>query len=382
MLDKYDIVINGNSLVGGLFAKTLATIPKIKIAVIEKRKINNQENKLLDNRGIVLNKFSIDFLSKFNLWDIIKNKAHIINKIHISEQNKFGSILLDKNKFNLDFLGYLIDLDSLLSTLKIHNNNNIKLFQPDFIKTFKLINNNWEIILNSGNKIYSNLLVAADGTNSLIRKSLKIPTEVIVPAGEQAAIVGTIPGLNIKDLSYQKISDIGIFAFLPFGENTKFVMTSTAKNIDSLIKNQEHTIVNVNNILSRRYRKITKITNLLKYDLKQISSLKIVDENLLFLGNAANTISPVMAQGYNLAIRDIAVFYYLLNNNQNINYNFLLSRYKKLRTKDHDNTKFLIKLLTNKYLFKNLGINIVGLSNLLQEQIVKNSIGETCIIPD
>ena len=85
----YDIVIAGGGMTGSLLALALAQISSAadsyRIALIEAIPLKTS-HPAFDGRALALADGTVTSLQQLGIWDVLKNLAHPIKKIHVSEK--------------------------------------------------------------------------------------------------------------------------------------------------------------------------------------------------------------------------------------------------------------------------------------------------------
>ena len=117
------------------------------------------------------------------------------------------------------------------------------------------------------------------------------------------------------------------------------------------------------------------------FPLKLTQAQTRLKKRLILLGNSAQTVHPISAQGLNLGLRDVATLAHLLEANQEINPDNI-QRFDEFRSNDANSvigfTHFLASFVEKPgRLFQHLrGAGIIGLSNLpfIQNKIAKRLI--------
>ena len=89
MQHDYDVVIVGAGMVGASFACAIAPT-NLSIALIESVEISDDKQPSYDDRGISLSPSSKRILEYIGVWEEIHTHVTPINKIHVSNQKKFG----------------------------------------------------------------------------------------------------------------------------------------------------------------------------------------------------------------------------------------------------------------------------------------------------
>jgi 2-octaprenyl-6-methoxyphenol hydroxylase len=119
------------------------------------------------------------------------------------------------------------------------------------------------------------------------------------------------------------------------------------------------------------------------YPLKLIETTQVARNRVVIVGNAAHTIHPVAGQGFNLALRDIAILRDLIATAEDPGASRLLQSYIEQREDDarrvYRFTDSLVKIFSNNNpLLGHLraaGLVAVGLIAPLRHQLARQSMG-------
>jgi 2-octaprenyl-6-methoxyphenol hydroxylase len=364
-VQEYDVAIIGGGLVGAAFARAIAA-SGIKTVVIDQQPAACAYSPALDNRGLALSHTSAQILATLGVWDQIAAKSYPIKTVHVSEQGSFGFTKLNATTVKLPALGYVISASNLGGALiqDLELLPDICVKRPVEIKgiTFDAVDNCWSIML-SDNKLKAKLLIAADGSNSFLGQRLNIPVTSI--DYQQTAIVTNlgITSTNL-DIAYERFTTHGVLALLPFGSGkVKCVWTidnNSQEEFNNL--NDQQFINKVQAAFGFRLGKFISIDKRVSFPIKQSQATRIYGECAVLLGNAANTLHPVAAQGFNLGLRDVATLARIIltakNNGVAINSASMLQDYALLRTADQqatqNSTNSLVELFGAKTLLPTL----------------------------
>ncbi|MDX1901469.1 MAG: FAD-dependent monooxygenase [Gammaproteobacteria bacterium] len=154
----------------------------------------------------------------------------------------------------------------------------------------------------------NSIIIAADGTHSTLRTQLNIPTETV--DYEQRALV-TVTHLqrDHDNIAYERFHKTGALALLPLQNNcAATIWTDTEKNIEALLQlSDEEFVINLQHQMGYRLGRFLKIEKRYTYPLKYICMQphQQIQDNVIFIGNAAHTIHPIAAQGLNIALSEI-----------------------------------------------------------------------------
>ena len=241
----------------------------------------------------------------------------------------------------------------------------------------------------NGETIQAKLLLAADGTNSFVRKFLKIDIEE--KQYQQFAVVGSVECEGKHDnTAYERFTEDGPLALLPRKDHfCGFIWMNPADTAkinlaldDCAFKEK------LQSAFGYRLGHFKNISKRFSYPLALVMSKQRVQQRVVLIGNAAQTLHPIAGQGFNLALRDIAELTELLSDvDLNVKNNALDSKlleYASNRQPDIEKTiRFTDRL---NFLFnadypllaqsRGLGLAMLGAIPILEERIVKQNLGE------
>jgi 2-octaprenyl-6-methoxyphenol hydroxylase len=339
----YDVLIVGAGLVGASLALSFANT-SLRVAVTEANPILTNKKIDADGRSIALTYSSIQLLENLNIWPAIKSHATAINTVHVSHKGHFGMTRFQAHEENVPMLGCVVPAQILGECLQGYLlekniNKNIKLFNPAKVELIKRENEKWTIQLNEQGEIKpisSRLIIAADGTHSTLRSLLNIKTDT--RDYQQSAIATTVT-LNRphQNIAYERFLKDGAIALLPRAENTcALIWTASNQQIEKLMQLDDDAFLQqAQQQFGYRLGKLEKVTKRFVYPLTMTHAEEQVREGFVLLGNAAHTMHPIAAQGFNLGLGDVAVLNQVLvgavNNNKNFTDIAVLQEYAQQR---------------------------------------------------
>jgi len=364
-MKQYDITIIGGGLVGYSLAYALSQQNlDIKIALIEKT-----EKTPSDARSIALTYGSYYFLSSLGLD--LEQYCTPIKSIHVSEQGRFGSARIHADSQKVPALGYVIWIQDLLKSLQtaVSNTKNIEFICP--AQLTHLENN--ILTLDSNQKIQTKLLIAADGTHSMVRQLLKIQT--ITKSYDQHAIVANITlNRSHQNFAYERFTKDGSVAFLPLSDNQSALVWALPKiKVDELLKlPKQEFLKKLQKSFGYRLGKFINMTDPARFPLVFQQAKEISKNNVILIGNASQSLHPIAAQGFNLGLRDTARLVKLIKQNTKD----LPQAYQKSRFLDQSYTcLFTDGLVRSNSLVRQLGLNILEQSHILKKIFSKRAMG-------
>lgn len=332
---KYDLIIIGGGMVGASLAYALHE-SSLNIALVDATPLAPKE----DPRLIALTYASICLFKNLNLWAALSEHACAINEVHVSKQNHFGTTRLKAAECNLPALGFLVPAKYINAVLyDALAKTNIDILRPATLKNFSQEELTIEI---EGNEktLTGKIIVGADGTHSTVRELLNIPTKKI--DYEQSAIVTTTElQRHHHHIAYERFTKTGAIAMLPLSDNQcATIWTDQNDRIASLLSlTDEAFLQTLQTTFGYRLGRFKKIGKRFTYPLQFIHASEQIKKNSILIGNAAHTVSPIAAQGFNVALHEIAflVDEILAQNPETLSLNHLQNNFLALQKQQQFN---------------------------------------------
>ena len=313
-----DIAIVGGGLVGALLAKLLSKL-NFKIILLEKQFLpaaSAEGEPVIDRRALALNFGTLSLLKKLLHFDAASLGA-VVQHIMISDQGGFGRVELDANAEHLPYFGAVIPITLLTRTLQqsVFDDNNIQCIEGE---CSALLENPHavEVEVNNAhtNEVYqAKLVIGADGAASKIRELLNI--SAVTHNYEQSALIGNvkIEGLHAHT-AFERFTREGPLALLPLdAEHMTLVWVMTNKHAAIRQRLPEAILLqDLQDLMGFRAGRFVNVGATSLYPLKQVLAEKTYVGRVGILGNAAHSIHPVAAQGFNLSVRDVLGLYQTL----------------------------------------------------------------------
>lgn len=389
-MQQFDIVVIGGGLVGATFARAVSGLG-LSTLVLDHAPIESLYSQNLDNRGLALSYTTKQILQELQCWEKISNKSYIIETVHVSEQQSFGFTKLEAKTYNLDALGYVVSASDLASAIigDLEDLSDITVLRPVIITSidFSPTDRNWTVCIGE-TKITAKLIIAANGCNSMLHKLQNIAIHQIDM--QQSAVVTNLTTMHpMPATAYERFNKNGVLAILPFGSyRAKCVFTGADSYIQTL-KNCSDVdfLYAIQNIIGYRVGKFISVTERKIFPVQHCYAETIYSECMILLGNAANTLHPIAAQGFNLGVRDAITLSKILHqtilNGHAINDASVLEKYAALRASDHVTTRNFTHKLVDIFsdprilvrLYRRLGIVSAQLIPAFNKKIVQQGLG-------
>ena len=312
---KYDIVIVGGGATGLSLAAFLSDLD-LKILLLESRQYPLPQYSV--ERSIALNSISKLILTELGCFSDLENSTTPIKKVHVSKQGIFGTCKINSNDYNVDALGYVVSLSKLENLL--YNRalacDNVALVTAAKLEHIKQKDNydlEYSIMDELGavnkNSVTTRFVIAADGTNSIVKKEFGILTDRS-KYKQQALVANLQHSLSHENTAYERFTNDGAIAMLPFGKNKSTMVITCEEELANYLKNlsEEELKENIQDKFGYRLGKFNVCSEVVSFPLAMQISQKQYGHNYLLVGNAAHTLHPVAAQGFNLSLRDVKFF--------------------------------------------------------------------------
>ncbi len=304
---QYDLIIVGGGLVGASFAHALKHTP-LRIALIDARLPSND-----DPRLFALNASSCQFLANLDCWSQLAEHASAIQQVHVSHQGHFGAVRLHHQDVNLAALGNVVPARYIESALNdaLTTQENVTVYRPARLTALSQTDDMADVTIEVDGKpmsLQSPVIIGADGTASTVRELAGIPVNKVDYV--QSAIVTRI-GIkrSHQHIAYERFYQHGALAMLPLGAHEcASILSAEQAEINRLATfSDEDYLAEIQRIFGYRLGRLQSVAKRHTFPLQLLCAKTAHEKCVLLLGNAAHTVHPIAAQGFNLALYEAAV---------------------------------------------------------------------------
>ncbi|SEO48255.1 2-octaprenyl-6-methoxyphenol hydroxylase [Luteibacter sp. UNC138MFCol5.1] len=343
MTQTHPILIVGGGLVGASLAIALdaAGVPAILVEAAAPR-VDDQPS--YDERNLALARATVNGLDAIGVWDHARDRATPIVHIHTSRAGDFGSVRMDATTEQVDALGWTLPARELGAALlrRLDRCRHLTRLAPARVETIERGEDGWHVdILVEGERrrVTTPLLVGADGTSSGIRAQLGIGTRE--HDYEQALFVSTmVPERDPRGRAFERFTDDGPVAVLPLAERrVGVVLTVAADRVDEVAAmDDEAFLAFAQARFGWRLGRLTRPGKRVPYPIRRVAAESLVATRAVLVGNAAQTVHPIGAQGFNLGLRDALTLAELVAETTDPGSASMLAEYARRRAPDRDGT--------------------------------------------
>lgn len=359
-MTDFDIVLAGGGLVGAALAVGLARTGW-RVAVIEATERQADHQPSYDDRTLVINAASLNILSGLGLLPDELTRTPV-RHIRISRAGGFGRLDLRAEEHQRELFGAVIIARELGNVMleALDGHAGITQLCPTSLETFVAETDHVRVRLNDGTLATTRLLVGSDGTRSMVRQIAGIESQHH-DYGQSAMIFNVRPDHAPRDTAWERFTPQGPLALLPQPRGRLGVVwIDRSERIDEAMDWDNEVLVSG---LRARFGPglggFSGPGRRARYPLIRQRTRYPVARRVALVGNAANSVHPVSAQGFNLGLRDVAALVETLQGRQDPGTETALSEYAASRFEDQEATvrytDTLARAFTNPSLLARIG---------------------------
>ena len=392
-MKQYDVVIAGGAMVGACLAIALdeLTQHQLHIAVVEAVAADQHGHPGYDARSIALSHGSSRLLDTIQLWPTLANVATAIKHIHVSDRGHAGMVELSAQQLAVDALGYVIELAEAGKIFhhQLATRSNIDLFCPAKVEHIERTQAEALVRLNTGKRLRTKLVVAADGATSHCCELLHIGRDEY--DFEQVAVIANITTAEPhQGQAFERFTEHGPVALLPMAQGRSSLVWCIEPQQQARIMalSDAQFLTELQAVFGWRLGALTVVGERHCYPLILRQSQRLVSHRTAVIGNAAQTLHPIAGQGFNLGLRDVMTLAEEIaagvKRGADIGLPAVLGRYRERRLPDRQATiamtTSLVSLFANDNpalaVGRNLGLMTMSLSNTLQAPLLRRAMGQ------
>lgn len=391
-MDAFDVAIVGGGLVGCGLAVALARQHR-RVALIEAF-APRAEAPSWDERCIALNAASRCILEAIGVWSELAPSAEPIRSTHISERGRFGSARFSAEEAGLEALGYNTPLRAINEVLwrQARAGSGVQVLTPARLGRMDVLAHEVALSVQGETErdlgLRARLVVAADGAKSAVREYLGLSADTR-DYGQSAIVTAVRPQHPHQGVAYERFLPTGPLALLPKpddaqGHACSLVWTLPTDRAGAYCAlDAEVFVQQAQEQFGERLGRLRHLGRRGSFPLARVMSRTLRAPRTVFIGNAAQSLHPVAAQGFNLGLRDAATLAELLAGAADPGAEDLLREYESRRLQDRDRvagfTDQLVRLFSNSLPglsgLRHLGLLAIDMDTPAREAILRQNLG-------
>ena len=312
-LRAHDVVIIGAGLVGSSLAIALDRLG-LEVGLVEAAPPGALPE-VFDERNLSFAEATTNALTALGVLQKLRAPTGAIRHIHVSRSGDFGRVKLDAADHGREAFGQVVvardfgeALEARLSELR-----GLTRYRParftGFVEPCNGPSNGSRLVriaCEGGDRVLSaRLVVAADGTRSGVRAALGIDADEHDYG--QTLFVARVRSERVpQGIAYERFGDDGPTALLPRGDRHYGVVHGVAREAADAVAALDESawLARLQRAFGWRAGRFLGSGPRSAYPVARVVARHTTAERAVLVGNAAQTLHPIGAQGFNLGLRD------------------------------------------------------------------------------
>lgn len=304
-------LIVGGGLAGAALALLLRDRGAERVTLVEAVSLPDPDTPLspsFDARRTALAAGTLRAFAEMGLLDELLDQAADITSVHVARAGRPGVTRMRATEAGVARLGAVTENRWLGRVLlgALARDEGIHVIAPDRVASLERTAGGYNATLDSGTELSTPLLVVADGAESATRDKLGIAAHH-QDTGEDALVANVVTELPHEGVAFERFMDEGTIALLPMTEGRMAVVWSGPRaRIQARADARPETrLAELEKHFRSRLGRFRRLGTGARYPLMLTQAAAQALPGAVVVGNAAHTLSPVAAQGFNLALRDL-----------------------------------------------------------------------------
>jgi len=377
--EKFDIAIVGGGLVGATLAHALSS-QGWSVVLVEAVAPRTESQPSYDDRTLALSDSSCRILAGLGIWPALQDSATPIRKVIVRELDGPGRVELDPSDHGLEQFGQVVEARAFGSAMMrlLPGLETLAMIMPAKVRDMRISDEG--VVLRfefdgKSHEIEASLVVGADGAASFVRQAAGIAASER-DYGQTALVCNITPAAPHEGRAFECFGASGPFAVLPhIGQRCGLVWCLPGDEASKALEMPESEfLASAQARFGNELGAFQRLGRRSSYPLRQVVSLGDTARRTVVLGNAAHTIHPIGAQGFNLGLRDVAVLAELLAEAKSVEGDpgaaELLNQYHQWRKRDQTATAAWSDLLARLYANPGLGAKLARSAGLIAHRLM------------
>jgi 2-octaprenyl-6-methoxyphenol hydroxylase len=306
---RHDILIVGGGLVGASLAIALDGLG-LDIGMIEASPPDALPA-VFDERNLSFAEATVNALTALGIMPLLRNPSGSIRRIHVSRAGDFGRIQLDAHAHGREEFGRVVvarDFGEAVEARLLQLTSLTRYRPARFMAAEPTVDRHRVVhIANEEGEhtLHARVLVAADGARSTVRSALGIEAEE--HDYEQTLFVTRLRSQRPPDgTAYERLTANGPTALLPRGDGHYGLIHGVARQEADAVAalDEADFLTRVQSIFGWRAGRFLGCGQRSQYPIIGCVAQRLTAPRAVLVGNAAQSLHPIGAQGFNLGLRD------------------------------------------------------------------------------
>lgn len=311
-----DLIIVGAGMVGSALALALKD-SGLDILLIDGSPLSVKPfdaEAAFEPRVSALSAASQRILDRLGAWPgVVARRASPYGEMQVWDGTGTGAIHFSAASVHADVLGHIVEnrvvQDALLEPL---HDSGIGLMPNARLEHLRHSGDDWLLTLVDGRQLRAQLVIAADGANSAVRRLAGCATREWDYL-HHAIVTSVRCEQPHRRTAWQRFTDDGPLAFLPLDRQgdehwCSIVWSVTPEEAERLMALDDEAFCSaLGEAFEHRLGRVEHNDPRLCIPLRQRHAKRYVEPGLALIGDAAHTIHPLAGQGVNLGFLDAAV---------------------------------------------------------------------------
>jgi 2-octaprenyl-6-methoxyphenol hydroxylase len=313
MTQRTDILIVGGGLVGTSLALALDAAGRratlLEAAPPRTAPVGSPAGDDND-RNLVLARASVNGLQALGVWPQLERAAGTIRNVEISRAGEFGKLRMTAADAGVAALGRVVPGRVLGAALehRLAACQSIERLAPAKLLALAPTEAGWRarIAADGGEReLDACRVIGADGSDSFVRAEVGIAARQHDYA--QSLFVCTVAcGRDIPDCAFERLTDEGPVALLPLPNQRRGLVLTVASDRHADVAAMDDAAFMA--LAQRRFGwklgRLSRPGKRFVHRIRRVLADTLTAPRVVLVGNAAQTVHPVGAQGFNLGLRD------------------------------------------------------------------------------
>jgi len=308
---RHDVAIVGGGLVGASLAIALDRLG-LDVALIEATP-SGALPAVFDERNLSFADATLNALRTLGVLAKLRTPPSPIRRIHVSRQGDFGRVRLAASDYGRESFGAVVVARDFGEALEMRLGELARLtrYRParfvafddmsDGVRGLRLANADGE------RELRARLVVGADGSQGAVRAALGIDADAHDYG--QTLFVARLRAERIPDgTAWERFGADGPTALLPRADRhfglVHGVAAEAAEKVAML--DDDAFLARAQSAIGWRVGRLLAVGPRSRYPAQRLVARELVGPRAVLVGNAAQTLHPIGAQGFNLGLRDAA----------------------------------------------------------------------------